>query len=328
MGKKNKKRGSNLMDFDLTPEEQIAMLSNFDKGIYVPTETIVDDELEEAVCERFGLMEETTLEEAEIAALLKASNTEEDEIKTEIQDVLDRISEIEIDLDNKTNMLGLAGANLYERMLIRLSSLEKFDNPINDDIDLLEQISNELIDTMITSLSPCCIIPYDTFKQSVLQIVSDIDDRRFKLYKARYYNTEYVLVYVINSESMDVFEDVIDKLIGDNKFLTFTDAMLHTLIDNKYVAYDFNRDFHGTINIDEDIMSDYINEILSNDDTKFYSGTETGIGRIPKYVKDLENVNFNYRPLIQGVIDKINGVEKVEEVAEKEEVSETESEND
>ena len=322
MGKKHKKKNKevSLMDFDLSPEEQQRMLLNFTDNGYVPDDEddILDSSIEDALFEKFGFSTEEPEKNVETESE-DVENTNHVIEEVSVDDLDNGLMGITINISKENNIFTLLGPS-GGGTSIRLNSIKEFDNPINDDINIMSNITKELSDIIITSIEPSVIIPYDTFNECVLQIVSNLDESNIALYKASYDNKEYILLYYIDEESNDTMADMFDDLISSKKLLPFTDAILKSLCDNEYVAYDFNRDFNESL-LDEDETHKYINAILSDSGTEYYSGI--GMSKSSYSIKNLNDVKFSYRPLIQRVSDKMNGVHQ-ETTNETDSESETE----
>lgn len=218
----------------------------------------------------------------------------------QIQDINDGC--ITISYNDEFGIISMS--DQLSKVSVKLSCIDTFDNPINNDYDLLTNILDDAVIKIITNMTPTAIFRKEDFISSIAMMINDYDTYKFRFFEYTDNNNQkYILCYVLESESYNTLQDVLDIAAKDKKYLPTLNSLL-SISDN----IKFNKDdtsINNFITLPYNKTEVVINKIFEDKLTEF-SNSANG-DKIMDTVVDLTNYQFMYLKIIDRIINKMNG---------------------
>ena len=205
--------------------------------------------------------------------------------------------------NEELNFLAVTSANM-DSTTIRTSGLKAFDNEINTNSELIQNISDEFIDKLLLSVSPCAVFDEQVFMDNVLSVINEVDDEQFSFYRKEVDGKNYVLCYYLSTDSFDTICEFIESAT-EEKIIFPLFKMLKDYTSGP-MAFNMNSDKEIlSLNDDADKQSAFMNMIYEHPDTLYISNNGAKVSHI-----QIKNIEYKYDVLIDKVANNFNKDEK------------------
>lgn len=314
---KNKNKNKIKDQFDLSVEEQLALLAG---DAYIYNEDNEDDSdyqntnpeqitsnMESAILEKIGnnvtvsVTEDTTkvdIEEDHVTHI--ETHHSEIDMEVEVENFPKfKIMQAKFDADMKV----LCISNRKQLFSICLDNYPLFNNEINNDINIITMVRDAAIRKMLIGFEPTLIMNVVDFEDAIGMTLDALGEN---IHVFTYDDEDAAMIYELSDDFMDAIDDAIGVAIEDGKLFPMYAALMD-ISGGKYFRCDFDRLLAKGIGD----SAPYISYLMTRNDITFVG--EDINSSIDKFkaidIEDIEDVCAKPMQIVNKIMDKIWGID-------------------